>query len=158
MVDNTQTDRSYLFGRLMALTQQLECRIPPIAAEGKTAIDNHMRNIVKNPSLWHDIHAKVVSTRLPGDYKIKDILIKEITYIISELFDEKDFLSKELLEPSYLLGMSQQLMDLNFQGGYRENAGRPSTGRKKQNIYVTDEEHTKVKEYIQELRRKGNEK
>lgn len=37
-------------------------------------------------------------------------------------------------------------------GGKREGAGRPSTGRSMKSIYVTDEELTKVKEYLVKLR------
>lgn len=37
-------------------------------------------------------------------------------------------------------------------GGYREGAGRPSTGRKKQNFYITDEENEKLRKYLEELR------
>lgn len=37
-------------------------------------------------------------------------------------------------------------------GGYREGSGRPSTGRKKRQLYITDEEYEKVKEYIEQLR------
>jgi hypothetical protein len=38
-------------------------------------------------------------------------------------------------------------------GGKREGAGRPLTGRKRRQYYLTDEEHQKVKELIEELRR-----
>jgi len=37
-------------------------------------------------------------------------------------------------------------------GGYRPGAGRKPTGRKKQVLYVTDEEHAKIKELIEQLR------
>ena len=37
-------------------------------------------------------------------------------------------------------------------GGRRERAGRPSTGRKKHQIYVTDEEYIEVKKLIELLR------
>ena len=37
-------------------------------------------------------------------------------------------------------------------GGKREGSGRPSTGRKKQNIYVTDAEFAEVKKLIDKLR------
>lgn len=37
-------------------------------------------------------------------------------------------------------------------GGRREGAGRPATGRKKRTYYVTDEEHERLKEYLQTLR------
>jgi hypothetical protein len=39
-----------------------------------------------------------------------------------------------------------------YHGGKREGAGRKSTGRKKQNIYVTDDEFAKIKAFIEELR------
>jgi hypothetical protein len=38
-------------------------------------------------------------------------------------------------------------------GGSREGAGRPSTGRKRQNFYVTDEENEKLRAYLEELRK-----
>lgn len=37
-------------------------------------------------------------------------------------------------------------------GGRREGAGRPSTGRKKQMFYVTDDENAKLREYLQTMR------
>ncbi len=40
----------------------------------------------------------------------------------------------------------------NGWGGTREGAGRPTTGRKKRNFYITDEEETKLKTYLEELR------
>lgn len=38
-------------------------------------------------------------------------------------------------------------------GGRREGAGRPSTGRKKKNYYVTDEEDIKIRELLETLRK-----
>lgn len=38
-------------------------------------------------------------------------------------------------------------------GGKREGAGRPATGRKKKNYYVTDDEDTKIRELIESLRK-----
>lgn len=37
-------------------------------------------------------------------------------------------------------------------GGKREGAGRPTTGRKRRQYYVTDEEDRKIKELIEKLR------
>lgn len=37
-------------------------------------------------------------------------------------------------------------------GGMREGAGRPSTGRKKHQYYVTDEEDIQIKQFIKQLR------
>jgi hypothetical protein len=38
-------------------------------------------------------------------------------------------------------------------GGSREGAGRPSTGRKKVNFYITEDEETKLRTYLEELRK-----
>jgi hypothetical protein len=40
----------------------------------------------------------------------------------------------------------------NTHGGPREGAGRPATGRKKQNFYITDDENKKLREYLEQLR------
>ena len=39
-----------------------------------------------------------------------------------------------------------------YWGGKREGAGRPTTGRKKKQIYVTDAEYAEVKKLIDKLR------
>lgn len=41
-------------------------------------------------------------------------------------------------------------------GGKREGAGRKPTGRKKHRYYATDEENTKIKQFIEELRKCKN--
>jgi hypothetical protein len=41
----------------------------------------------------------------------------------------------------------------NNWGGKRPNSGRPSTGRKKHVVYITEEEYLKVKQLIEELRK-----
>lgn len=38
-------------------------------------------------------------------------------------------------------------------GGKRPNSGRPSTGRKRRYMYITDEEYLKVKQLIKQLRK-----
>jgi hypothetical protein len=40
-------------------------------------------------------------------------------------------------------------------GGAREGAGRPSTGRKKRGFYITNEEHKKLKEYLEKIRKES---
>lgn len=40
----------------------------------------------------------------------------------------------------------------NNWGGQRAGAGRPSTGRKKYNFYITDKEHQLLKAYLEQLR------
>lgn len=41
----------------------------------------------------------------------------------------------------------------NNWGGQRAGAGRPNTGRKKYNFYITPEEHQLLKQYLEQLRR-----
>ena len=38
-------------------------------------------------------------------------------------------------------------------GGKREGSGRPSTGRKKHQLYITEEEYLKIKQLIEQLRK-----
>lgn len=40
----------------------------------------------------------------------------------------------------------------NNWGGQRAGAGRPSTGRKKRNFYITDIEYELIKQYLEQLR------
>ena len=40
-------------------------------------------------------------------------------------------------------------------GGKRPGAGRKSTGRKKRNYYVTDQEHEEIKKLIERLRERS---
>jgi hypothetical protein len=40
-------------------------------------------------------------------------------------------------------------------GGVREGAGRKATGRKKRNLYITDEEYQALTKYLEELRNPG---
>ena len=43
--------------------------------------------------------------------------------------------------------------DCSTWGGKREGAGRPATGRKKRQVYVTDEEYAQIKQLIEQLRK-----
>lgn len=47
---------------------------------------------------------------------------------------------------------------LKQHGGKREGAGRPPTGRKSRQIYLTDTEYQQVKEFVKKLRSDKNEK
>lgn len=40
----------------------------------------------------------------------------------------------------------------NNHGGKREGAGRPSLGRKKRTLYLTDKELQQIKKYLEKLR------
>jgi len=41
-------------------------------------------------------------------------------------------------------------------GGKRKGAGRPSTGRKKHQYYVTDKEDAQIKQFIENLRQEDD--
>lgn len=44
------------------------------------------------------------------------------------------------------------MTEKNNWGGARAGAGRPSTGRKKYNFYITDDECRLLKQYLEQLR------
>ncbi|SHI74584.1 hypothetical protein SAMN02745975_00513 [Geosporobacter subterraneus DSM 17957] len=44
------------------------------------------------------------------------------------------------------------VVDTHSWGGSREGAGRPATGRKRRQIYVTDEEYEQIKDLIDQMR------
>jgi hypothetical protein len=45
------------------------------------------------------------------------------------------------------------MMEKKQRGGVRPNSGRKPTGRKRQQYYVTDEEHEQIKKLIERLRK-----
>lgn len=51
-----------------------------------------------------------------------------------------------------LVSYNKDCMNTPIWGGAREGAGRKSTGRKKRNFYITDEEAERIKELIKNLR------
>lgn len=51
-----------------------------------------------------------------------------------------------------LVSYNRDCQNNPIHGGYRPGAGRKPTGRKRQTIYVTDDEFAKIKEYIEYLR------
>jgi hypothetical protein len=60
----------------------------------------------------------------------------------------------EPIGPSTQYMSDRDIEDIkNSWGGAREGAGRKSTGRKKKNYYVTDEEDQKIRELIEQLRK-----
>lgn len=82
---------------------------------------------------------------------------KTTTYHVADLKDLKSF-SEEyctihlgMTEDGYNKAMTYIKDNYNW-GGYREGAGRPSTGRKSKYFWVTDEEYAMLKEYLNKLR------
>jgi hypothetical protein len=54
---------------------------------------------------------------------------------------------------SYSVKEKEKMSTSNSWGGKREGSGRPSTGRKKQVLYITDDEYLKIKQLIEQLRK-----
>lgn len=61
------------------------------------------------------------------------------TYLVNPDYDTKEFLQTFSAETKTW-------------GGAREGAGRPATGRKRQNFYITDVENQLLREYLERLR------
>ncbi len=51
-----------------------------------------------------------------------------------------------------LVNYNRDCQNVPLWGGIREGAGRPSTGRKRQSFYITDEENEQLRKYLEELR------
>lgn len=48
-------------------------------------------------------------------------------------------------------------MEKQQHGGLRKGAGRPPTGRKSRQIWLSDEEYQKIKDYVKKIRGISNE-
>lgn len=83
---------------------------------------------------------------------------KEFRRIYPDLLKEEGWAAAGITYSTYLLNADSdsreylQTFSTNTHGGYREGSGRKPSGKKARNIYVTDEEYAKVKEYIEKLR------
>lgn len=126
-LDKNMTDRSYLFGRLLAVADKVEeaaifkqenrnSDSESNASSGKrlTAAKRYMNMFAKRPaSTWVNINAKLtpywtVLTAEQQDY------YRNLMSSICELFEYGDFKNKKALEPSFLLGYYQQRKVLRF--------------------------------------------
>lgn len=54
-----------------------------------------------------------------------------------------------------LVSYNRDCQNNPIHGGHREGAGRKATGRKRHFYYVTDEEHVKIKELVEQMRKEG---
>ena len=108
-LNERKTNRSYLFGRLLAVADQME-RETFTAEEKGTRITNAMRymNIFSSrpASTWETIQKKL----LPYQAKREKFGGKEIALIdeIISMFDDGEFCSNAPLEVEFLLGLSCQ--------------------------------------------------
>lgn len=121
-LDCNNTDRSYLFGRLLAVADKAENDSYDLADRGKrvTNAKRYWNNFASRPyRTW-----QVIEERLRpyldklGVYAVRyEKLIQEITDKMS--FD--DFTSSAALEPAYLLGYHNQLSELYTRKDNTEN-------------------------------------
>lgn len=51
-----------------------------------------------------------------------------------------------------LVNYNRDCMNNPIWGGRREGAGRKPSGKRKRTFYITDEEYSKLKKYLQSLR------
>lgn len=51
-----------------------------------------------------------------------------------------------------LVNYNRDCHNVPIRGGKRNGAGRPATGRKKKNVYVTDSEFAEIKKLIEQIR------
>lgn len=126
-LDKKKTERSYLFGRLLAVADRVEevafyrqnrGSDEPVGYNGSgkrlTAAKRYMNIFAKRPaSIWVNINAKLNPywTALPAN---QQSYYRNLIGEICDLFEYDDFKSKKALEPSFLLGYYQQKKELQF--------------------------------------------
>jgi hypothetical protein len=78
-----------------------------------------------------------------------------LTVSIQQALQRQEHISQVTIPANTLSFVKERekMSTSNSWGGQREGSGRPSTGRKKRQIYITDEEYIKVKQLIEELRK-----
>lgn len=115
-LDNQNSDRSYLFGRLLAVLEKAE-RIT--FAPGETRETNAIRlqnAYVNHPmSTWRDLEGKLGSyyqRMSPGSRKFYKDLVSEITQKLIEIEHDPEKLNRPL-EELYLIGYYLQRAELN---------------------------------------------
>lgn len=112
-LDENNHNRSYLFGRLLAVAEKAEYDSFSDEDRGKrvTNARKFHRNFVQNPSVaWQHIYDRLdpAFKRLGGFSARYEKLIGEI----SSSFENDDFSLRKPLEPEYLLGYHCQLHEL----------------------------------------------
>ena len=122
-LDETKTDRSYLFGRLIAVADQMERRTFS-QEEKKSRITNAMRYMEifsSHPSTtWEILHKKL----LPYKQKRDKYGGGEWALIskIGNMFSEEDFLSNRPLDRRFLLGYycQQYVMEKDWEEHFKK--------------------------------------
>jgi len=111
-LDQTNTDRNYLFGRLLAIAQVIErWALSEQSEKRQTNAERYMVSFTNKPlRTWQTIHnlLKPYQSRLGVKAKKYNDLMVEIT----DMFAYEDF-SDEPLSGKYLLGYSSQIIALD---------------------------------------------
>lgn len=108
------TSRDYLFGRLLAVANKIE-KIALSSSETNrlTTAERFMTQFVNKPSdTWLNISNALVpyQQRLFNNYQGYDKATKTVISQITDMFDPADFTSNHKLSPEFLLGFHNQMM------------------------------------------------
>lgn len=112
MLNEENKDRSYLFGRLMAVADRAERRTFDSANDAKrrTNAEKNMKNLPNMPGrVWQEVSGKILpylAKLSPAERGYYNKLLNSIT----DSFEPEDFSNKPLTH-MYLLGYSAQAMD-----------------------------------------------
>ena len=117
-LETENTSRDYLFGRLLAVAENIESYALYKAGEKRTTTaERMMQRFADRPcSTWRNLELSLqpYMQRLQnvsgGFLKLRKDLLDEILY----LFDEKDFTSEKALTGEFLLGFHCQRIELNI--------------------------------------------
>lgn len=115
-LENTRTSRDYLFGRLLAIAENIEQQALYYAGEKRpTNAERLMQHFADRPfSAWRtlelalDPYLKRLHSRAPGLLKIRKDLLDDVL----GLFHHDDFTRDERLSGEFLLGYHCQRLDL----------------------------------------------
>jgi CRISPR-associated protein Csd1 len=117
-LETTRTDRDYLFGRLLAIAENIEQQALYYAGEKRpTNAERLMQHFADRPfSAWRtlelalDPYLKRLQSRAPGLLKIRKDLLDDVL----GLFRHDDFTRDERLSGEFLLGYHCQRLDFRY--------------------------------------------
>ncbi|CAM3608688.1 type I-C CRISPR-associated protein Cas8c/Csd1 [Vibrio aquimaris] len=108
------TSRDYLFGRLLALANKVEkIALSSSEANRLTTAERFMAQFVNRPSsTWLNISNALVpyQQRLFNNYQGYDKATKALISQITDMFEPADFNSNQKLSPEFLLGFHNQMI------------------------------------------------
>lgn len=116
-LDREQTDRSYLYGRLLAIADRIESKaLESKKSEGgeskrQTTAMRYMEPLSKRPyKTWKNIELKLTPYWKMLNQNSASYYKKELNQVM-ELFEAADFMNNRALEPLFLLGYHCQSSD-----------------------------------------------